>query len=122
MKETYRFLSLDSLYIKITKTVEENGVLLGKDEHRKKWLYHGCVYDWGKTEGRPYPPGSISHGHAEIRNSFPATLEIITESADRLAHLEREWEIEEDIPRLSRKQITSPKEEWDARPISEKKK
>jgi len=121
MKETYRFLSLDPLYLEITKTiVDEHGVRIKKHDFGELWLYHGNVYEFGKAEGRAYPHGS-NPAHPNARNSYPATLEIITESSDKLVHLEKEWEIGDDIPRNSRRRLL-PSEDWDAREVPEKKK
>jgi len=121
MKETYRFWSLDPLYLKIIKTiVEEHGVKIKKEDYKELWLYHGNVYEWGKATGRSFPAGS-NPAHSPVRDSYPATLEIITESSDRLVRLEREWEIGEDIPRNSQRQLR-PSEDWDAKPIPGKKK
>jgi len=124
MKETYRFWSLDHLYLGITKTIiEEHGVRIGGEDFRELWLYHGNVYHFGKAHGRSFPPGSnpvhSNPTHSTVRCSFPVTLEIITESSDRLVHLEKEWEIGEDIPRNSQRQLR-PSEDWDAKEIPKK--
>jgi len=119
MKETYRFWSLDSLYLEITKTiVGEHGVRIKKHDFNELWLYHGNVYEFGKANGRNFTPGS-NPDHAPIRCSYPATLEIITETSDKLVHLEKEWEIGEDIPRDSQRQLR-PSDDWDARKIHKK--
>jgi hypothetical protein len=116
MKETYRFWSLDPLYLGITKTIiDEHGVRIRKDDFRELWLYHGNVYGLGKADGRAYPHGS-NPAHPNARNSHPATLEIITESSDKLVHLEKEWGIGKDVPRDSQRQLL-PSEEWDAREV-----
>jgi len=121
MKETYRFWSLDPLYLSITKTiVDEHGVRVKKEDFRELWLYHGNVYEWGKAHNRSFPHGS-NPAHPNARNPYPATLEIITETSDRLVHLEKEWEIGENIPRSSQREL-KPSEDWDAREVSEKKK
>jgi len=124
MKETYRFWSLDPLYIGICKRVIEKGVsvreLLKDSVNRDAYLFRGVVYTLGKEEDRPFPAGSHPR-HPPVSNPFPATLEIITETVTRLGKLEKEWGIGEDIPRNSQRKL-APSEKWDARPIPEKKK
>ncbi len=118
MKETYRFWSLDSLYKEITSKITQHGVLIKKDSNRQLCLYHGNNYDWGKAHGRNYPAGSMPDRQGNARTPFPATLEIITESVDKLATLEKEWGISDDIPRDSQRRL-APSEKWDARAVPE---
>ena len=119
MRETYRFWSTDPLYLEITKRItEEHGVRVKKDDFRELWLYHGTNYEFGKAHGRAFPAGVNPH-NPNGKVCYPATLEIITESSDRLPHLEHEWEIGEDIPRESQRKL-NPSDDWDARVVNKK--
>ncbi len=114
-KETYRFWSLDHLYLEITKMLNEKGkpIPVRNDYHHAYILLEGAVFIYGLAEGKNYPSGSSPHLGIPVRNSYPAELRIITEKPERLGELERNLKIAE-CPKESRKKL-KPLEKWDAK-------
>jgi hypothetical protein len=113
----YQFWSLDPTYQRIVGLVQERGVPFGApDLHRDLRLFEGDVYDFGKANGRLYPPGSMVlfpmlHGKEEKpTTSFPATLIITTETPLRLRELEKKFGLE-NIPK-ERREPQHPDVAW----------
>jgi hypothetical protein len=99
------------LYLEITKKVKKGAIIKSADHH-ESYLFGGNFYRIGKAQGRPYPFGSDPK-IGPVRNSYPATLEIICETSEKFAEAVKTLNIDECIPRDSRKKLI-PSDKWDA--------